>query len=60
MAQIMQYLPAMKETQFESPKVRKIPWRRGIAAHSSTLARDSHGKEPSGLWSTKSQRVGHD
>ena len=37
MVQIVKRLPAMRETQFD-PWVGKIPWRREMATHSSTLA----------------------
>ena len=43
------------------PRVRKMPWRRKIATHSSILAWEIPWTvEPGGLQSTGSQRVGHD
>ena len=35
-AQLVKNLPAIPETQFDS-WVRKFPWRKGYAAHSSSL-----------------------
>ena len=41
--------------------VGKIPWRRGMATHSSILAwRILRTEEPGELQTTVSQRVGHD
>ena len=58
MAQTVKNLPAMQETWVPSlslipesdPWVRKIPWAKGMAAHSSILAwRISWTEEPRGL-----------
>ena len=44
-----------------NPWVRKIPWRRGMATHSSILAwRIPWTEEPGEIWSTGWQRVRHD
>ena len=44
-----------------NPWVRKIPWQRKMAIHSSILAWEMPGKEePGGLRSLESQRAGHD
>ena len=52
--------PAMQETQVHSMG-REDPLRKGMAAHSSILPRKiPWTQESGGLWSTKSQRVGHD
>ena len=41
--------------------VRKIPWSRKMATHSSILAwKTPWTEKPGGLWSMGSQRVGHD
>ena len=54
-------LPAMWKTQRFGPCVRKIPWRRGMATHSSILNwRILWTEEPGGLQSVESQRVRHD
>ena len=53
-------LLAMQETQF-NPSVGKIPWRKGMATHSSILAgRILWTEEPGGLQSMGLQRVRHD
>ena len=44
-----------------NPWVRKIPWREGMATHSSILAgKIPWTKEPGSLQSMRSQRVGHE
>ena len=41
--------------------IRKIPWRKGMASHSSILAwRIPRTEEPGRLQSIQLQRVGHD
>ena len=60
MAQRVKNLPAMQETQVQS-----LGWEdplvKGMATHSSILAwRIPWTKEPGGLQSMESQRVGHD
>ena len=53
-------LPAMQETQVQSPG-EEIPLEKEMATHSSILAwRIQWTKEPGGLQSMGSQRVGHD
>ena len=48
-------LLAMQETQF-NPSVGKIPWRKGMATHSSILAgRILWTEEPGGIQSMRSQ-----
>ena len=48
-----------QETWFD-PWVRKIPWRRTWHPTPVFLPGESHGqREPGGLWSKGSQRVGH-
>ena len=43
------------------PWVRKIPWRRALATHSSIFAwRIPWTEEPGGIQSIGSQKVGHD
>ena len=43
-----------------NPWIWKIPWREGMATHSSILAwRIPWTEEPGGLWSIELQRVGH-
>ena len=52
-------LPAMQETQVQSPG-GEDPLEEGMATHSSILAREiPRIKEPGGLQSMGSQRVGH-
>ena len=59
-AQIVKNLPAMQETQVRSGGLED-PLKKGMATHSSILAwRISWTKEPGGLQSMGSQRVGHD
>ena len=60
MAQTVKNLPAKRETG-----VRYLGWEdpleKGMATHSSILAWIiPRTKKPGGLWSTESQRVGHD
>ena len=60
MAQTVENLPAVQETQ-----VRSLGWEdpleKEIAIHSSILAgKIPWTEEPGELWSTGSQRVGHD
>ena len=43
MAQMVKNLPAMKETQVQSLG-QEDPLEEGMAAHSSTLPRESHGQ----------------
>ena len=60
MAQRLKHLPALRETwvQFLG---REDPLEKELATHSSVLAwRIPWTKEPGGLQSTGSQRVGHD
>ena len=53
-------LPAMQETQVQSPG-GEDPLEEGMATHSSILAWEiPRIKEPGGLQSMGSQRVGHD
>ena len=60
MAQMVQKLPAMRETWVRSLG-QEVPWEKGMAAHSSSLAwRIPWTEEPGGLQSMGSQRVGHD
>ena len=43
-----------------NPWIWKIPWREGMATHSSILAwRIPWTEEPGGLWSIESQTVKH-
>ena len=51
--------PATRETGF-NPWIGQIPWRKGIATHSSILAcRMPWTEEPGGLRSIGSQRIRH-
>ena len=60
MAQIVKNLPAMQETQVRSGGLED-PLKKGMATHSIILAwRISWTREPGGLQSMGSQRVGHD
>ena len=53
-------LPAMQETRVRSLS-QEDPLEKGMATHSSILAwRTPRTKEPGGLQSIGSQRVGHD
>ena len=55
--------PAVQETQeTQVPSlVREDPLEEGMATHSSILAwKIPWTKEPGGVWSLGSQRVGHD
>ena len=59
-AQTVKNLPAMQETQVQSLG-REDPLEKEMATHSSILAcRIPWTKEPGGLQSMGSQRVGHD
>ena len=59
-AQRLKHLPAMRETWVQSLG-REDPLEKEIATNSSILAwRILWTKEPGGLQSTGSQRVGHD
>ena len=59
MAQTLKNLPAMLETEVQSPG-REDPQEEEMAAHSSILAwRIPWTEEPGGLQSVGSQRVGH-
>ena len=59
-AQMVKHLPAMQETRFDH-WVRRIPWKKQVATHSSTLAwRIPWMEEPGGLQSMGLQRVRHD
>ena len=52
--------PAKQETSVQSLGWED-PLEEGIATHSSILAwRIPWTEDPGGLWSTESQRVGHD
>ena len=61
-AQMVKCLPAMWEAHCVlDPWVWKIPWRRKWQPMPVFLPGESHGwKDPGGLQSTGSQRVGHD
>ena len=60
MAQIVKRLPAMQETQVQSPG-REDPLEKEMATHSSTLTwKIPRMEEPGRLQSMGSQRVGHD
>ena len=60
MAQMVKNLLAMQETQVQSPG-QEDPLEKGMATHSSILAwRIPWTKEPAGLQSMGSQRVGQD
>ena len=60
MAQTVKNLPAMQETQVQSPS-QEDPLEKGMVTHSSILAWRIPGtEEPGGLQSIGSQRVGHD
>ena len=60
MAQMIKNLPAVQETWFRSLG-REDPLEKGMATHSSVLAwKIPWMEEPGGLWSTRSQAVGHD
>ena len=60
MAQMVKNLPAMWETRVQSLGWED-PLEKGMATHSSILAwRIPWTKEPGGLQSMGSQRVGHD
>jgi len=57
-AQVVKNLPAMEETQISFPD-QEDHLEKGIATHSSILAwRIPRTKEPSGLQSMGSQRIG--
>ena len=59
-AQSVKNLPAVQETWVRSPG-REDPLEKEMATHSSILAwKISWTKEPGGLQSMGSQRVGHD
>ena len=59
-AQMVKNLPAMQETQVQSLG-SEDPLEKGITTHSSILAwRIPWTKDPGGLHSMGSQRVGHD
>ena len=59
-AQIVKNLPVMRETWVRSLG-GEDPLEKGMATHSSILAwRNPWTKEPGGLQSIGSQRVGHD
>ena len=59
-AQTVKNLPAMQETQVQSPG-QEDPLEKGMATYSSILAwRIPWTEEPGGLWSMGLQRVGHD
>ena len=60
MAQIVKRLPAMQETQVQSPG-REDPLEKEMATHSGTLAwKIPWTEEPGRLWSMELQRAGHD
>ena len=60
MAQIVNRLPAMQETQFRSMG-QEDPLEKEMATHSSILAwKIPWMEEPGGLQSMRSQRVEHD
>ena len=57
---MVQHLPAMQETQVQSPGGEDA-LEKGMATHSSILAWEiPRIKEPGGLQSMGSKRVGHD
>ena len=59
-AQAVKNLPAMRDTQVWSLG-REAPLERGMTTYSSILAwRIPQTEGPGGLWSTGSQRFGHD
>ena len=60
MAQTVKNLPAMQEIQVQSLG-QEDPLEKGMATYSSILAwRNPWTKEPDGLQSRGSQRVGHE
>ena len=60
MAQTVKNLPAMLQSQIQSPDQRDL-LEKGMATHSSILAcRIPRTEKPGGLQSMGSQRVGHD
>ena len=60
MAQIVKNLPAMLQSQIQSPDQRDL-LEKGMATRSSILAcRIPRTEKPGGLQSMGSQRVGHD
>ena len=60
MAQSVKSLPAIQETQVQSPG-QEDPLEKEMATHSSIFAwRIPWTEEPGGLQSMDSQRVGHD
>ena len=60
MAQRIKNLPAMRETQVQSPGL-KDPQEKGMVTHASVLAwRIPRTEEPGELQPLESQRVGHD
>ena len=60
MTQTVKNLPAMLQSQIQSPDQRDL-LEKGMATHSSILAcRIPWTEKPGGLQSTGSQRVGHD
>ena len=60
LAQMVKNLPAMQETQVQSPG-QEGPLEKGMTTHSSILAwRSPWIEEPGGLQSMGLQRVGHD
>ena len=59
MAQVVNYLPTMQETQVQILG-QEDPLQKGMATHSSILAwRIPWTEEPGGLQSVGSPRVGH-
>ena len=60
LAHMVKNLPTMQETWIQSLG-QEDPLEKGMATHSSILAwRISWTKEPGGLQTMESQRVGHD
>ena len=60
LGEMVQHLPAMQETQVQSPGGEDA-LEKGMATHSSILAWEiPRIKEPGGLQSMGSKRVGHD
>ena len=58
-AQMVKHLPAMQETRFNH-WVRKIPWKKQVAPHSSLLPGESHGWRSLVGYSPWVSRVRHD
>ena len=59
MAQMVKNLPVMWETRFD-PWIRKISLEKGMATHSSILAKEFHRQKNLAGYSPWGHSVGHD